>query len=246
MDYAEFASDWGSESGTAVNLVVNGGFATSISSWTLADVSGASGVMTATFDGVAGNPAGSALMSVEATVQTNNHRFYQCVPVTVGHQYILAGEWSGDIRGLVTDGSGGTLRNWAEVYIGFETSTTPAEWVSMAIMYKKAYGAGLQNTTTGIWGWEPFTDSPNGTTPPPGGIFTATAPYMVIAFNLGGRAGSGNTHINADNISVIEAGGTSCPEMDLSGDCALDWLDVKVFAESWLDCNRNPAEECLQ
>ena len=48
----------------------------------------------------------------------------------------------------------------------------------------------------------------------------------------------------SDHISVAETGGTPCPEMDLSGDCALDWLDVKDFAESWLACNRNPAEEC--
>jgi len=245
MDYAAFAGDWGAESGTAVNLVNNGDFTTSISSWTLADVSGATGVMTAAFDGVVGNPAGSALMSADTTVFTNNHRFYQCVPVTVGHQYVLTGEWSGDIRGLVTDGSGGTLRNWAEIWVGFETDTTPANWTSMAIMYKKAYGAGLQNTTTGFWDWESITDSPNGTTPPAGGIFTATAQYMVVAFNLGGRAGSGSTYINADNISVVETGGTPCPEMDLSGDCALDWLDVRVFAESWLNCNRNPAGECL-
>jgi pectate lyase len=246
MDYAVLAGTWGAEPGVSLDLVSNGSFDTDISSWAFVNMSGATGTVTATFSGTVGNPAGSALVAASNTVATNNHRFYQVVPVIVGRSYTLSGEWSGNIVGLVTDPTSGSLRNWAEIFVGFEASTTPADWTSTSIMYKKTYGAGLLNTTTGIWSWETFTSSPNGSAPPAGGIFTATAPYMVIAFNLGGRASSGSPYIDVDNIHVVEAGTSACPEMDLNDDCAFDWLDIHVFAADWLACSRNPVGECLR
>ncbi len=244
LDLAAMAGSWG-EGSTPVNLIINGGFDTSTASWLFANVSGATGTMTASFDGSTGEPAGSALIAADNATATNGHRFYQLFPVTSGKQYTFTGDWSGNIVGLVTNPTGGSLRNWAEVIISFESSTTPSNWTaSSAIMYKKAYGAGTTNTSTGIWGWEEITASPNGSIPPAGGVFTATAPYMVIAFNMGGRVSSGEISMHIDNLGVTEL--TPCPAVDLNDDCVLDWLDMLRFADDWLVCSRNPATECWQ
>lgn len=241
-DYVMMAEEW-SQRTTPVNLITNGTFDTSIASWLFASVSGATGTMTASFDGTAGEPAGSALISADNTVATNGHRFYEIFPVTSGKQYTLTGRWSGNIVGLVTNPTGGSLRNWAEVIISFESSTTPSNWTnSSAIMYKKAYGAGTTNTSTGIWDWEDITASP--TNGPTSGIFTASNSYMVVSFNLGGRVGSGMTNYHLDNISVIET--PPCPESDINGDCVLNWLDIEQLVADWLTCNRTPIEECWQ
>jgi hypothetical protein len=240
-DLAMMADSW-AQGSVPIELVVNGGFDSILAPWSLVNISGATGTMAASFDGVTGNPAGSALIWADNTVATNNHRFYQVFAVTQAKQYALTGQWSGNIVGLVTNPTGGSLRNWAEVFVSFETSTTPVNWGSSALMYKKAYGAGTTNTSTGIWDWEPFVSSPNGSNPPANGIFTATGPYMVIAFNLGGRVGSGTPNIYADNISVIEV--MTCPPFDLNGDCVLDWMDILDFASQWLVCNRDPVGEC--
>jgi hypothetical protein len=243
-DYALLVSEWNAGT-TPSNVVANGTFDSAIAPWTLVNVSGSTGTMTAAFDDAVGNPAGSARVSADNTVATNNHRFYQLFAVTQGKQYTLSGQWSGNIAGLVTSPTGGSLRNWAEVFVSFETSTSPSNWTATsALMYKKAYGAGTTNTSNGIWGWEEITASPNGSNPPAGGVFSATAPYMVVAFNVGGRISSGSPFINVDNIRVIEA--VTCPARDLNGDCALNWLDMLEFAAEWLACNRTPAGECWQ
>jgi hypothetical protein len=245
MDYAAMATAWGATA-TPSQMVTNGTFDAGITPWTVVNVSTATGTMTGVFDGTVGNPAGSALVTaVNGTTGANNHRFYQVFPVTQGKQYTLTGQWSGNIVGLVTNATGGSLRNWAEVFVSFETSTTPSNWTATsALMYKKAYGAGTTNTSTGIWTWEAFTGSPNGSNPPSGGIFTATGPYMVVAFNLGGRANSGSPHINVDNISVVES--VPCATIDLNADCVLNWQDMTIFTTNWLACNRYPTGECGQ
>lgn len=244
LDLAGMASSWGVGSAPA-EMIVNGGFSTGIDSWLFASVSGATGTMATSFDGTVGEPAGSALITADNAVATNGHRFYQVFPVISGKQYTFSGRWSGNIAGLVTNPTGGTLRNWAEVIMSFESSTTPSNWTaSSAIKYKKAYGAGTTNTSTGVWGWEDITASPNGTIPPAGGVFTATAPYMVVSFNLGGRVGSGAINMHLDNVSVKEA--VTCPSNDLNGDCVLNWLDMLQLANNWLVCNRNPSSECWQ
>jgi len=242
IDFAKLVELWDGSAGPD-ELVTNGGFDTSLASWSLVNVSGATGTMTAAFDGTMGEPAGSALIQADNTVATNGHRFYQLFPVVSGRQYRFSGRWTGNIVGLVTDPTGGSLRNWAEVIISFESSTTPSNWTaSSAIMYKKAYGAGITNTTTGIWGWEDITAS--STNGPTDGVFIATNSYMVVSFNLGGRVGSGTTRFNVDNISAVEA--VPCPSHDLNNDCALDWLDILALANDWLTCNRNPVGECWQ
>lgn len=244
LDLAAVASSWGVGS-TPAEMIVNGGFSTGIDSWLSASVSGATGTMATSFDGTTGEPAGSALISVDNSTATNGHRFYEIFPVTSGKAYTLSGRWTGNIAGLVTTPTSGSLRNWAEVVISFESSTTPSNWTaSSAIKYKKAYGGGTTNTSTGVWGWEDITASPNGTNPPAGGVFTATNSYMVVSFNLGGKVGSGAINMHLDNISVKEA--VTCPANDLNGDCAVNWLDMLQLANNWLACNRNPGSECWQ
>jgi len=226
-DYAAFASDWGAESGVVVNLITNGDFATSLSGWTTSIANPTQ--VQITWD------AGTAKLArtVSDATAPNGNYLYQIIPVVNGNQYVLNAEWKGDLTG--------TDRQWAEVYVGFVASGTSTSKGS--IMYKKATYGG-PNATPMPWDWESILLSPNTSpVPPDGGIFTATDSYMVVAFNLGGRANAGTCYYSVDSVSVVE-NGPACPAMDLSGDCALDWLDVRVFAESWLNCNRNPAEEC--
>jgi hypothetical protein len=244
IDLVTMASTYGTGA-IRPNYIINGTFDTTIDSWLFANVSGATGTMTTSFDSAAGEPVGSALISADNTVATNGHRFYQIFSVVSGRQYTLAGRWSGNIVGLVTNPTGGSLRNWAEVIISFESSTSPSNWTaSSAIKYKKAYGAGTTNTSTGIWGWEDITASPtNGG--PTNGVFTASNSYMVIAFNVGGRVGSGTPFINLDNITVMETA-VICPPYDLNDDCTVDIEDIAFMADDWLVCNRIPAQECWQ
>ena len=113
-------------------------------------------------------------------------------------------------------------------------------------MYKKATYGG-PNATPMPWDWESILLSPNTSpVPPAGGIFTATDNYMVVVFNIGGRANAGTCYYSVDDISLVEAGGTPCPTIDLNDDCQLDIQDLVVFSQDWLDCNREPAGECWQ
>lgn len=241
-DFGILAAQWMSNP-SAGELVYNGGFDAGLSSWTTVALSGATGTMTASSDAAIGNPPASALIQTDTgSTGANNHRFYQVIPVTVGKEYVFNGDWSGDISGTVATNS--SARNWAEVFIGFTNNAVPGDSDFGSIIYKKAYGNGNLNTTNGIWDWEPITASPNGSGAPAGGIFVATAPYMCISFNLGGRADSGSTHIRVDNVTVTE--NLPCSEIDLNDDCLLDLQDLIVFAQDWLSCNRQPSSECGQ
>ena len=240
VDFSILSAVWMNDQ-VFLELIINGDFDTALLPWETVVLSGASGTMTTRFDTATGNPPASALVETETgSVGANNHRFYQVVPVTVGTDYVFSGEWAGDISGTIATNS--SARNWAEVLIGFTNSAIPGDSDFGSIIYKKAYGNGNLNTSTGIWGWESISASPNGSSAPAGGIFTASAPYMIISFNLGGRANSGSTHFRVDNISVTE--NLPCSELDLTDDCLLNVEDLKALAESWLDCNRDPSSQC--
>jgi PEP-CTERM motif len=163
------------------------------------------------YDGTAGNPSGSALLSInDNTTAPNADYLYQIVPVTVGQQYQLNADWSGDLY------NGSTGRNWAEVYLAFgptaaaldPTSNNPGNNTGN-IQYKRATdGSNSSNPNTGTtydnpWTWQSITDSPVGTSTPADGIFTASDNYMLLAFNLGGHAGAGLGYYNVDNVSVV-------------------------------------------
>jgi hypothetical protein len=108
-------------------------------------------------------------------------------------------------------------------------------------IYKKAFGNGDVNTSTGIWDWESITASPYYEVPE-GDVFTADGEYMVVSFNLGGRADSGSTYFWIDNISVTEY--FPCAEFDLTGDCQRNIEDLEVLMNTWLNCNRYPSLQC--
>jgi pectate lyase len=243
LDEAVLAEIWSSIV-PPVNLVANGTFETTISPWTLVNISGASGTMTAAWDGTVGNPAGSALLrKTSGSANTDNHRFYHVFAVTAGKQYAFSGQWKGLLKGTPTTDS---PRNWADVFVGFSSNTTPSSYGDMVYrkIFEKAGSSGNLNIDdSGAWDWEEITGSPiEGA--PAGGVFTATDPYMVISFNLGGKAGSGVTSTNVDNISVTEV--LPCPGADVNGDCRLNWLDVMQLASQWCACNRSPDYECWQ
>ena len=237
-DFAMLSEKW-AKTPIAEELIVNREFNTEILPWATIALSGSSGTTSSSFDSTNGNPPGSALIETDTgTTGANSYRFFQAIPVTVGKEYIFNGEWSGDISGTVDNDT--SARNWAEVIITFENGTSPD---SSTIVYKKAYGVSNLNTTNGKWSWESITDSPNGSNTPTENIFVATAPYMIVSFNLGGRANSGTTNIWIDNISVTEV--LPCPEYDLNSDCTLNIQDITMFAAEWLDCNREPSSECF-
>ena len=237
IDFAILASSW-QLSCESDNLVNNGSFDTDILGWTLYDDPLLSkGTVSVVYDDANGLPVGSAFIKAETgTSGADYHFFYQVIPVTIGRQYKISGNWKGSIAGTVPDPP--TARNWAELWVGFVSTgpdTTPANWGS--IMYKKAYGNGNLNTSTGVWDWESILASPNNDpNSPPEGIFTATDTYMVIFFHVGGRTNSGSPWINADNVKVMEVGApiTYWPIGDLNGDCFVDFNDIDTFTLNWL------------
>jgi pectate lyase len=178
-------------SANAQNLIANGDFSSGLTGWTLQP----GGVVqtTITYTNGVGNPPGSALLDrVSTALADNSDYLYQVIPVENGKSYQFNAEWKGDLL------NGGTGRNWAEVLIAFVSNPgTPA----FTIMYKKAT-AGGPNEPTAPWDWESVLASPNDTVSPTNGIFTATDNYMVVGFNLGGRAGTGVGYYYADNVSV--------------------------------------------
>jgi pectate lyase len=246
-DYAPFAGALGAWV-PFQNLIINGAFDADISSWLFTNASGAVGTMTYAWDGTNGQPVGSALFTANTTgTNVNHHRFYQVFPVTVGKQYRISGQW----KGALYDPNAGTRRNWAEVFVFFSTTTTPSTW--SPICYKKRFistgstsNINFAPSSNGTWNWEFITDSPNSEVsplPPETGIYTATQPYMVVAFNLGGNSNGGSIRLNVDNLKVVEY---TCPSIDLTGDCNLDYKDFAQFAADWLRCNRTPSGECWQ
>jgi pectin methylesterase-like acyl-CoA thioesterase len=242
-DFEIFADTW-SLSRTPVELLSNGTFDSDLSNWSLADAASPTGTMTMAFDGVNGLPAGSVTLAADTNLAaTNNHRFYQIVTVTVGRNYKFTGKW----KGSLSDGKATTKRNWTEVFLGFSPDTTPSTWGSN--IYKKrfvAVGSGsnmnFATTSDGNFDWEDMSVSPNTSpVPPTTAVWTATNPYMVISFNIGGNLNGGAIWMDLDNLSVVE-----CSEADLNADCEVDMRDVAQLAEDWLICNRTPSDECWQ
>jgi hypothetical protein len=242
LDFAVLASSWG-EVPTPQALMTNGDFSANISGWQFLPPPATEGIVTASFDAVAGNPAGSARLNCDTTTAAVNSssRFYQIIPVTAGRSYKLSGEWMGSIKGNV--GTVTNTRNWVEIYVTFVTdgSVEPTSWGS--IMYKKAFGiANMNIPASGAWAWEPITSSCPGNNGPADGVFTATDDYMVVSVNLAGRINSGQTFVNLDNLSVME--NTPCSTIDLNNDCVLNFADIGEFALDYLSCGRNPSGEC--
>ena len=242
IDFVTLALHWPVEpTALPVETLVNGGFDSVLSPWNMHELSSAYGIMAVAVDAEEGNPPGSALIEVNTAGKfTNDHRFYQVIPVNVGYEYVFSGQWAGDISGVGATNS--NPLNWAEVYIGFTDTSTPGDSDFGNLVYKKSYGTSNLNTSTGIWNWESITDS-SYDGGPQGSVFAATAPYMCVSFNLGGRANSGTTYCRLENLSVMEI--TPCPEIDLNDDCELNLEDLELLLdEDWLTCNRDPFSEC--
>jgi hypothetical protein len=206
----------------AQELVVNGDFTTDLSGWTITP----NAPTTITWDN------GTALLARNGdTAASNNNYIYQNIPVVSGREYKIDAQWAGDLY------NGTTGRNWAEVFVGFGSSSTAFNGV---IKYKKAVDGTLNYWEP--WNMESVLLSPDGG--PTNGVFTATNSYMTIGFNLGGHDDGGGAYYNVDNVSVVEAGGTSCPETDLTDDCLLNLDDLAALCIAWLNCNRDPDTEC--
>jgi|GEM_PF-5615137 len=179
---------------TQTNLIVNGDFATGdLTGWTLTP----NAPTTIAHDGAEGLPAGSVLLDRNSVGEVSNgNHLYQVIPVTPGQQYQLDAAWKGDLY------AGGTGRNWAEVFVSFASSPTATP---SNIVYKKASDGGPNEPPPSGWDWESILLSPNNAEAPADGIFTATDDYMVVGFNLGGRAasdGPGPGSFHLDNVSV--------------------------------------------
>jgi pectate lyase len=177
----------------AQNLISNGDFSSGLTGWTVATNNTTTYETTITYDSGMGNPSGSALLNrVNTTLADNSDYLYQVIPVSIGKSYQFNADWKGD---LLNDDTG---RNWAEVMIAF---VPDAGAPAFTIQYKKATAGGPNEPTT-AWNWESVLASPNSVTSPTNGIFTATDKFMVVGFNLGGRAGTGVGYYNIDNVSV--------------------------------------------
>ncbi|HSV27170.1 MAG TPA: hypothetical protein VLH60_04685, partial [Sedimentisphaerales bacterium] len=244
LDYAILAQMWLEPLPLTNDLITNGAFDTDLSGWQSLNLPTAAGVCYSGWDDSPyGNPPGSAYLMCDMWPgDASGHFFYQIIPVTPGQRYRFSGEWSGDLSSFAMNPSG--ISNHAKVAITFESGTDPAAWgwtEPAAVMYRKSWGIDSQNISPdGIWDWEPITASiANG---PSDGIFTATDQYMIVAFTMSGISSNTVPWFSFDNIMVE---GPGCPPLDLNGDCSLDFLDLHLFAEDWLKCNRFPAGECL-
>lgn len=177
----------------AGNLVINGSFSDGLSGWT----STPNAPTTIEADAAEGQPPGAVVLRRNEVVDgSNGNHLYQAVAVTPGRQYRVDARWKGDLF------AGGTGRNWAEVFVSFAGSpaATPA-----TIVYKKASDGGPNEPVADGWDWESVLLSPNDGEVPTDGIFTATDDYLVIGFNLGGRAasdGPGPGVLFVDEVSV--------------------------------------------
>jgi len=190
----------------AQNLITNPGFDTDLSGWLIA--SGGVNQTTIGHDSSEGLPPGSAKLDrVISDEFDNKDILYQLIPVQNGLQYNVDAQWKGDLL------NGGTGRNWAEVMVTFLPTGDPipngADFPDDWIQYKKATDGGPHTPPNGVFDWESILDSPDGG--PTDGWFTATDDWMLVGFNLGGRAeGSNNTQPGfywVDNVSV-----TAIPE----------------------------------
>ena len=51
---------------------------------------------------------------------------------------------------------------------------------------------------------------------------------------------------NLELTGVPESGCTAYPEMDFNRDCKVDFKDLAIFLQSWLECNRVPESACWE
>jgi pectate lyase len=247
-DFATLAGAWPTP-GAPVNLVTNGDFAADTSGWTLANLTGASGTVTASWSGAEGSPAGAAyLQKPDSTSITKKHRFYQVFPVTSGHRYRFSGEWKGSIIGSIVNNPSETVfttLNEVRVYVGWSQTAAP-DWGVVTAMYRKSINARYQWNVgvSGMWGWEAITASRAWSVTPTDATFTAAGNYMVIALDLQSKPSSGATWIYLDNVRVEEV--PACPSADLNADCLVNMKDMAAMAANWLGCNRSPTGQCWQ
>jgi hypothetical protein len=230
--------------GMAQNLLVNPNFDSGDSGWLLRDLSDV--LVSATWEASSGNPGGAVkLLRTDGVTASNGHRFYQAIPVTVGQSYVIQGQWKGNL-GTGTSSLAGEGYNWAEIFVGFSDSTTPTDGNDFGVFYLKkrfrlndstSYGT----NATGQWDWEPITAStmPGITYPI---YFTATKPYMLFSFNLGGYPNGGNAWYIIDNLKVMAC--SQYPSGDLNGDCQTNFADMATLANQWLGCGLNPSSSC--
>lgn len=230
--------------GSAQNLLVNPNFDSDASSWTLYNIN-ADDYITITWEAAAGNPGGAVkLMRNDGSVASNGHRYYQAIPVTVGQSYVIQGQWKGNL-GTGT-GTGSTEGyNWAEIFVGFTDSATPSGDVFGICYLKKRFkadDAGSYGTdANGQWDWQPITSSPAVEQTYPT-YFTATGPYMMLSFNLGGYDLGGPAWYVIDNLKVMAC--SQYPAGDINADCQVNLADMAIMASQWLTCTVDPASSC--
>jgi hypothetical protein len=230
--------------GSAQNLLVNPNFNSDASGWLLRDLNDA--LVSATWSASSGNPGGAVtLMRTDGSVASNGHRFYQAIPVTVGQSYVIQGQWKGNL-GTGTGTASTEGYNWAEIFVGFSDSTTPVDGNDFGtIVLKKRFrlndSTSYNTDATGQWNWEQITASamPGVTYPV---YFTATKPYMLFSFNLGGYALGGSAWYTIDNLKVMAC--SQYPAGDLNSDCQTNFADLALMANGWLSCGLNPSTSC--
>jgi len=230
--------------GKTQNLLVNPNFDSDASGWTLFNIN-AESYISITWEPSSGNPGGAVkLMRDDGSLASNGHRYYQAIPVTVGQSYVIQGQWKGNL-GTATGTGENQGYNWAEIFVGFAETATPDSDVFGTYYLKKRFKPGDASSygtdANGQWDWQPITDSPAVEQPYPT-YFTATAPYMLLSFNIGGQDLGGQAWYLIDNLKVMAC--SLYPAGDINADCQVNFADMAIIANQWLTCTIDPASSC--
>ena len=69
----------------------------------------------------------------------------------------------------------------------------------------------------------------------------------LLGWDAGRQILSGNgSYFDDFSLTISDAICIRQPTMDFNGDCKVDFKDLAIFLESWLECNLDPPEACWQ
>lgn len=133
--------------------------------------------------------------------------------------------------------------SWTETYDGKitylqrEYVTVPAgTFDCVTVLYRTDY-----TTSLGFYG---YTDETTSISPGVGGVKGNVYEWMWDPYDSTGYASAYTVELTSTNFDPDPFCMVRSLYMDLNGDCKVDFIDLNLFAQSWLDCQLYPPEAC--